>query len=70
MKRKIIVYATLISLAIVGISLATKAACGNASNAECYSFENGKSCLHLPEVGAGNCNGGSSMQELQQMSIY
>lgn len=38
-----------------GSYVVTLGACGDVDNAECYPFENGKSCLPLSEPGAGNC---------------
>jgi hypothetical protein len=57
MKRKAISFLVAI-VAVIFISVAAYSACGNVPQSECYTGANGsKSCLFLPEPGAGNCNG-------------
>jgi hypothetical protein len=59
MKKKILRMASImIATAIfsIGSFFISSGECGDVDNAECYSFENGKSCLPLWEPGAGNCN--------------
>lgn len=58
MKKKIykITLITIVTaLLSVGSYVVTHGDCPAQDNAECYSFENGKSCLPLSEPGAGNC---------------
>ena len=65
MKKKIFIISTIVTIAVTAFSFAAKSACGRASNAECYSAENGNFCLHISEVGAGNCDGSKVLEQMQ-----
>lgn len=54
MKKKSLLFALLAFISLVFISYNVNSNCVEQENWECYSFENGKRCFPLSEVG-GNC---------------